>query len=55
MNNSERQTQRIEKARKNLEEMQKIIAPFVRQRALKQQSTAGGWRKTSSLVQMERR
>lgn len=43
------ETERLEEAKKNLEKLQKKIAPFLKRRKFKTYSTSGKWQETSNL------
>jgi len=45
---SKKQLKRLIDARKDLRKMQEEISPFVKRRIIKQYSTNGEWRETSS-------
>lgn len=48
INPSKNQLKRLVKARKDLRKMQEEISPFVKRKIIKQYSTNGEWRETSS-------
>jgi len=58
MNNNEKkldqehdeiETERLDEAKRNLEKIQKKIAPFLKRRKFKAHSTSGKWQETSNL------
>jgi len=45
------QQERFRKARKNLEKMEEVIAPFIRRSEIRRRSPSGQWLEESSLYQ----